>query len=181
MGSIPVDLHTLPSLPLDQRNTLPDTAGVYFVISPDDTVLYIGQTTSLHQRWANHHRIVDIPMYNHCRIAWLSIENTSTLKSTERACIAHFNPTLNIAMPAQLRNVIYLRLPAALHAYVERQARAHGVSVNAELVDIIENDKGRMEDDPAFVDKYRAVLEPALRQMMADAVAADERGGRDTP
>jgi len=72
-------------------------------------------------------------------------------------------------MAAEPRNVIYLRLPAALHAYVERQATAHGVSVNAELVDIIENDKGRMEDDPDFLEKYRSVLEPMVRQIVADA------------
>jgi len=39
----------------------------------------------------------------------------------------------------------------------------------AELVDIIENDKGRMEDDPDFLEKYRSVLEPMVRQIVAGA------------
>ncbi len=35
-------LAVLPSLPLDERRDLPDTAAIYFVLV-GDTVLYIGQ------------------------------------------------------------------------------------------------------------------------------------------
>ncbi len=36
----------LPSLPLDERRDLPDTATIYFVLA-GDTVLYVGQSMAL--------------------------------------------------------------------------------------------------------------------------------------
>lgn len=39
---------TLPSLPLDQRKDLPDTAALYFVLT-GETVLYIGKSTNLRE------------------------------------------------------------------------------------------------------------------------------------
>jgi len=40
----------LPSLPLDERRALPDTAAIYFVLA-GDVVLYIGQSVNMRQRW----------------------------------------------------------------------------------------------------------------------------------
>ncbi len=40
----------LPSVPLDERRELPDTSAIYFVLA-GDTVLYVGQSVSLRQRW----------------------------------------------------------------------------------------------------------------------------------
>jgi len=46
--SLPITImpSELPSLPLDERGALPDTAAIYVVLA-GDTVLYIGQSTLL--------------------------------------------------------------------------------------------------------------------------------------
>jgi len=46
MSTATIDPTVLPSLPLDERRGLPDTAAIYFVLA-GDTVLYIGQSVSL--------------------------------------------------------------------------------------------------------------------------------------
>jgi len=45
-----IALFELPSLPLDARRELPATPAIYFVLA-GDTVLYVGQSVSLRQRW----------------------------------------------------------------------------------------------------------------------------------
>ena len=41
----------LPFVPLKQRNDLPETPAVYFVISEEAEILYIGQAINLRNRW----------------------------------------------------------------------------------------------------------------------------------
>ena len=84
----------LPSLPLNERRDLPDTAAIYFVLT-GTAVLYIGQSVSLWQRWLAHHRLSQLNEYGCCRIAWMQVDDVSLLDGIERACIAHFNPLLN--------------------------------------------------------------------------------------
>ncbi len=45
-----IGLVALPSLPLDERRDLPDTAAIYFVLA-GDAVLYVGQSVNVRQRW----------------------------------------------------------------------------------------------------------------------------------
>jgi len=94
MNATYVVLPELPSLPLDERKRLPDMAAIYFVLA-DDTVLYIGQSISLRQRWLAHHRLAQLNARGGCRIAWLTVDDASLLDELERACIAYFNPVLN--------------------------------------------------------------------------------------
>ncbi len=84
----------LPSLPLDERRDLPDAAAIYFVLA-GDTVLYIGQSRALRQRWLAHHRLKQLNAHGGCRMAWMQVDDVSLLDGIERACIAHFNPLLN--------------------------------------------------------------------------------------
>jgi hypothetical protein len=93
MSGIP-NLASLPSVPLADRKALPASAAIYFVLS-GDTVLYIGQTWSLRQRWAAHHRLDQINEYGACRIAWIQVDDIVLLDDIERACIEHFSPVLN--------------------------------------------------------------------------------------
>ncbi len=41
-----ITLTELPSVPLNERKALPDTAAIYFVLA-GDTVLYVGQSMAL--------------------------------------------------------------------------------------------------------------------------------------
>jgi hypothetical protein len=87
-------LTMLPSLPLDERRDLPDTPAIYVVMA-GDTVLYVGQSVNLRQRWLAHHRFAQLNERGGCRIAWMQVEDASLLDELERACIAHFHPVLN--------------------------------------------------------------------------------------
>jgi len=84
----------LPSVALDERRSLPNTAGIYFVLA-GDTVLYIGRAASLAQRWHAHHRIAQFNEYGDCRIAWMTVDDAGLLDRLEQACITHFSPMLN--------------------------------------------------------------------------------------
>jgi len=48
MTALTIDIATLPTLPLNERRSLPDTAGIYFVMA-GDTVLYVDQSVSWRQ------------------------------------------------------------------------------------------------------------------------------------
>jgi len=90
----PLVLAALPSLPIEDRHALPDTAAIYVVLA-GDTVLYVGQSVNVRQRWLAHHRLKQLNERGACRIAWLTVDDTSLLDELERACIAHFAPVLN--------------------------------------------------------------------------------------
>ncbi len=114
----------LPSLPLNERRDLPDTAAIYFVLT-GTAVLYIGQSVSLWQRWLAHHRLSQLNEYGCCRIAWMQVDDVSLLDGIERACIAHFNPLLNDQDTAGGRAVkegeewVNVRISADMKARIE--------------------------------------------------------------
>lgn len=86
-----VDLNALPRVSVSQRRKLPETAGVYFVLTNDLQLLYIGSTIKLRRRWATaHHK--EHKFEQAAFIAWLSTDDYVTL---ELSLIAQFNPPLN--------------------------------------------------------------------------------------
>jgi hypothetical protein len=126
-------LAVLPSLPLEERRDLPDTAAIYFVLAAD-TVLYIGQSVNVRQRWLAHHRLAQLNEYGGCRIAWMTVDDASLLDDLERACIAHFNPLLNDQDTAGGRTVregelwFNVRISAKQKARLDTWARRNGAS-----------------------------------------------------
>jgi len=113
----------LPSVPLDERSALPDTAAIYFVIE-GDTVLYVGQSINLHQRWLAHHRLTQLNEYGGCRIAWMQVDDADLLDELERACIEHFSPVLNGTVQYDVeRWALTIRLPRELEVSIRRLAR----------------------------------------------------------
>ncbi len=70
MSTATIDPAVLPSLPLDERSALPDTPAIYFVMA-GDTVIYVGQSVNLRQRWLAHHRLQQLNEHGGCRIAWM--------------------------------------------------------------------------------------------------------------
>jgi DNA-binding XRE family transcriptional regulator len=86
----------LPSVELSERATLPDAPGIYFVLSGDSTILYIGRATSIAERWRAHHRTFQLSTMQNIRIAWVIVlDDMDLLSAIEQACIAYFMPTLN--------------------------------------------------------------------------------------
>ena len=89
-----IHFSTLPSLPLVQREALPDEPGIYFLFQ-GSTLRYIGRTISLKKRWAAHHRWEQYSKSEETIIAWLIVSHPMLLSSVEHACITYFDPPDN--------------------------------------------------------------------------------------
>ncbi len=116
----------LPSLPLEERKALPDTAAVYFVLA-GDTMLYIGQSVNVRQRWHAHHRFAQLNEYGGCRIAWMHVDDARLLDDLEEACRTHFRPILNdTTVPGEPKLTVVFppNLHAALKAIAKRDERS---------------------------------------------------------
>ncbi len=86
--------HTLPSVPLNNKQNLPNVSCIYFVMD-GETVVYVGKTIALYERWRQHHRYENFKQIPDARIAWLEVSDRSQLLEIERAAIANFQPSLN--------------------------------------------------------------------------------------
>lgn len=84
----------LPSVSLSNRKLLPAASGIYFAIA-NGNIQYIGRSTNINHRWANHHRQSDIEPMSEANIAYLLISNSTLLPKVESALIKWFNPPLN--------------------------------------------------------------------------------------
>ncbi len=89
-----VNLLDLPSMPFRKKGKLPELACIYFVFCSQDSLLYIGRTVNLKNRWLHHHRYRDLVNYGTTRIAWMEV-SIHELEGIERKMISHFNPVLN--------------------------------------------------------------------------------------
>jgi len=133
MSTATIDPTVLPSLPPDERRGLPNTAAIYFVLA-GDTVLYVGQSRALRQRWLAHHRLKQLNAHGGCRIAWMQVDDVNLLDGIERGCIAHFNPLLNDQDTAGGRIVregelwFNVRISAKQKARLDTWARRNGAS-----------------------------------------------------
>lgn len=83
---------SLPSVPFKLKLELPETPGVYFVISATDEILYIGRAKDLRRRWGDT-REIDFDTST-ARIAWLELKS-SKIQEFEKRCIRLHNPPLN--------------------------------------------------------------------------------------
>jgi excinuclease UvrABC nuclease subunit len=82
------------SLFLTQKEKLPTCPAVYFVLSNQREILYIGRANNLRNRWQNHHRFTQVNRLG-ARIAWMEVANESELPEIERNLISTFKPLLN--------------------------------------------------------------------------------------
>ncbi len=63
MNPSTVDIRTLPTLELGQKNKLPAIAAIYFVINSEEVIQYIGSTVNLKSRLKCHHRLLEFKKY----------------------------------------------------------------------------------------------------------------------
>ena len=90
-----LNLDSLPSVSLSNKNLLPKSPGIYFVIDSEKRIQYIGRSGSLHQRWSQHHRIKEFRKQKSMKIVYLKINELSLLPEIEKALIKWFKPRLN--------------------------------------------------------------------------------------
>lgn len=120
-----IEIARLPTLPLAERESLPECAAVYFAVAPGGQVLYVGQTVCLLARWRAHHRIDQLA--DSTSIAWLVVDDVAALADMERQLIRRFRPSLNWLRhtgPTEEGSTIAVRVPIGVREYYERQAKA---------------------------------------------------------
>lgn len=88
-------IDNLPSMALASKLQLPKTSCVYMAIDSQGVVQYVGRSTNLLQRWANHHKHDDLTKMEGVRIAYLAVDETDLLPVIEKALIEWFTPPLN--------------------------------------------------------------------------------------
>ena len=96
---------SLTSLTIQNKDDLPEEAGIYFVID-ESKVYYIGMSQNLQQRWYSHHRQPDFDEIPNLLIAYIGGLPASYLRSIEATLIQHFTPKLNIQNNPLLNNRI---------------------------------------------------------------------------
>jgi hypothetical protein len=118
MDDVHVDL--LPFVGADRLGRLPRESAVYFVVNEAKTILYIGQSINLYQRWAmGHNQLQSFVAQSFHRVHWLCVAREE-LEYTEAYAIAHFNPLLNSRHPrasgmvVEEEKLLCARLPDAL-------------------------------------------------------------------
>lgn len=115
-----IDLALLPSVLFESKHELPACAAVYFVLSAEQEVLYIGRTISLQRRWAGHHRLEAYRSRPEVKIAWLLVTDEAFLSALEAACIAYFEPKDN-QRPGHSHSGPVARNGPVPHGYVRGQ------------------------------------------------------------
>jgi GIY-YIG catalytic domain len=91
-----IDPFKLPSLPLAWNSALPKCPAIYFAISENHQIFYIGSSTNLHSRWLNHNRFQELKNLGDVRVAWLQVLDISVLGLLESQAIRAYKPPLNI-------------------------------------------------------------------------------------
>ena len=90
-----LDLRSLPSVKLKEKNDLPNAPGIYFVLNSLGHVQYIGSSSNIKERWKNHHRRVQLQELEEVSISCIQVEDSNLLPFIEQALIEWFRPPLN--------------------------------------------------------------------------------------
>lgn len=94
-----LEVTKLPSVPLSERERLPEISAVYFAYSGVKEVHYIGLSTNIRIRWASHNQLGPLGLIAGVRIAYLEC-HSSELEDIEADMIDWFDPPLNSLNPA---------------------------------------------------------------------------------
>lgn len=155
-----VNLAELPTVAFTERKALPDVPAVYFVLDGNGDMLYIGQSLSIARRWVSHSHHKKLRLLGARRIAWLTVSDPSLLLQVERACIEHFQPSVNgklgrppVDEPLDMN--LTVRITPHLYERLEHISAATGLSIGTMLRDVIERWATREE---------RALRQPRARR-----------------
>lgn len=109
MTNLPITLETifsLPALPLEYRELLPEIPGLYFAysLSGENQLLYIGKAQNIREQWLKHHRLRDLQIVacvvSQVNLAWLEFyASDEVLTRQEQALIKRFKPPINELNP----------------------------------------------------------------------------------
>ena len=83
----------LPCVPLERREELPATTGVYFAATSDE-LLYIGKSINIKGRWKSHCRLKQLEQIEGVSVHWLKLRQDK-IDETEKFFIKSLCPSLN--------------------------------------------------------------------------------------
>ena len=87
---------------LDQLALLPKISGIYLVCDQGGTVVYVGQSQNIHQRWnGGHHKLAQIfsEYGTGAYIRWVELPEW-LLNRAENAAFEFYRPILNLKAPS---------------------------------------------------------------------------------
>ena len=90
-----IDLKLLAWLPLVETSVFPMQPAIYFAINARGTVLYVGRSGNLRDRWRNHHKFNELIKLKNIKIAFLFIKRIKLLPEIEAQAIKFYKPKLN--------------------------------------------------------------------------------------
>lgn len=116
------DILSLPSVPFEHRQFLPNASGIYFVLADTpNQLVYVGKTQCFQRRWSRHHRIPELELLMRLGlkldIAWLELRcSDEFISQWERHLIDRFNPPLNDSstLATEVRRLESQELPLEL-------------------------------------------------------------------
>jgi excinuclease UvrABC nuclease subunit len=88
-------------LSITNLKSLPKASGIYKVADQTDTIIYVGQSKNIYDRWNNgHHKIADIFSVSgaSATIHWVLLPEW-LLNRAESAAVAFYRPILNERNP----------------------------------------------------------------------------------
>lgn len=137
-----ISIATLPSLPFESRKNLPKVPSVYFALK-GSTVLYVGRSICLGQRWRYHHKELALTTAGCDRIAWL--ESSENLDEIERRCIATFSPLLNGSVKTDRRLIGRVGMMVGSVIYYYRVDKFQGLRSLAREIGVSHGTLSRIE------------------------------------
>jgi hypothetical protein len=145
-----ISLESLPSVPLEDRQSLPCEPCIYFAIDGQGVVQYIGRSVNPARRWASHHKRRSLESIGGVRIAYLALD-ADLLADVEAALIEWFNPPLNCSIggyfPPHTHNqgtAIKSNLPVLMARHnppLSQSAVAAAAGVSPTTINHLYNDK----------------------------------------
>ena len=91
-----IDPMNLPSSLISEIRNLPESCGIYFAISAENQILYVGKASNLRRRWCGHHLSSYFISLGNIRIAWASVSQ-ECIDALEIDLIRRFTPRFNKA------------------------------------------------------------------------------------
>ena len=104
----------LPRVQFADRQNLPPQSGVYFVVSRDGIVSYVGKSCNIRHRWKGHHVLGRITSGHGFFIAYLLCD-TKLLGDLEGYFYEKYKPALNERLPSCRAKLSTGRLPVVGH------------------------------------------------------------------
>jgi hypothetical protein len=155
-----IDVTNLPFVAFADRNQIPHASAVYFVLDETDSVIYVGRSVDIRNRWRGHHLLAELRHLEGIRIAWYQPERGGLLAEIEAVCIDRFSPRLNMVGGARRRFAVQVlqrvglpvRMPVDLKRSLEVIAGQEGRSLNSLMTHMLRGEverKHRPLPDPA--------------------------------